>query len=87
LQSPFDCPNYARPDPASLDPLHARTINIKMMLVDFSAVEPSGKIAMHVLSRGLIAPGLFWNAAQSEFICFDDDDVGHRQSDAPCTIE
>jgi hypothetical protein len=53
-----------------------RTINPKIMRVDFSAVEPSGKIAMRVLSRGPVASGFFWNAAQSEVICSDDNDVG-----------
>jgi hypothetical protein len=76
LQSPLDFPNYARPEPASLDPLHVRTIDLKMMLGDFIAVEPSGKIAMRVLSRGPVASGFFWNAAQSEVICFDDNNIG-----------
>jgi hypothetical protein len=53
-----------------------RTINTKIMRVDCSAVEPSGKIAMRVLSRGRFASGFFWNAAQSEVICSDNDDVG-----------
>jgi hypothetical protein len=51
-----------------------------MMLVDFSSVELSEKIAMRVLSFHLTASGLFWNAAQSEFICFDDDDVDPRST-------
>jgi hypothetical protein len=45
------------------------------MRVDFSAVEPSGKIAMRVLRRGPVASGFFWNAAQSEVICSAEDDV------------
>jgi hypothetical protein len=52
-----------------------RTINTKIMRVDFSAVEPSGKIAMRVLSRGPVASGFFWNAAQSEVICSAEDGV------------
>jgi hypothetical protein len=56
--------------------LHGRTIDIKMMLVDFYAVEPSGKIAMRVLLPGPAASGFFWNAAQSEVICSAEDEVG-----------
>jgi hypothetical protein len=51
-----------------------------MMLVDFSSVELSEKIAMRVLSLHLTASGLFWNAAQSEFICFADDDIDPRST-------
>jgi hypothetical protein len=49
-----------------------------MMLVDFSAVEPSQKIAMRVLSHGHVASGFFSNAAQSEFICFANNDIDPR---------
>jgi hypothetical protein len=49
-----------------------------MMLVDFSAVELSEKIAMRVLPLRPTASGLFWNAAQPEFICFADDDADRR---------
>jgi hypothetical protein len=79
--------------------LRARTINIKMMLVDFSAVEPSGKIAMRVLSRGRIEPNyfgtprnrsLFVSATMTSFIgnptCptrSDDDARKHTRSFAP----